>query len=71
MSMVLEDRVAALEREVAELRKLTLETVGAPPADEWITTFGRAKDDLHYEEAIRLGGEWRARENANGEHAGS
>lgn len=69
MSMTLEDRVSALEREMAELRKLTLHGLDVEPKDAWMTTFGWAKDDPHYENALRLGAEWRARENK--ENAGS
>lgn len=71
MSMTLEDRVAALEREMAEFRKLSLHGVDVLPKDEWMKTFGWAKADRHFEEALRLGAEWRARENADKGNAGS
>ena len=63
--------MTALESELSELRKLTLAGVRVAPQDAWLDTFGWAKDDPHYEEALRLGAEWRARENAGEPHAGS
>jgi hypothetical protein len=58
----LEQRVARLEAEIAELKL-------ARPADNradvaaWRATMGRFKDDPGYDEAMRLGAEWRRREN--------
>ena len=71
MSTSIEERVTALEHELSELRKLTLAGVQVAPKDAWLETFGWAKDDPHYEEALGLGAEWRARENAAEPHAGS
>ncbi len=58
----LEQRVARLEAQVAELQR-------ARPVDNradveaWRATMGRFKDDPGYDEAMRLGAEWRRREN--------
>ena len=71
MNATLEERVTALEKELAELRKLTLDGIALPPKDAWLESFGWAKDDPDYAEAMRLGAEWRARENADRPDAGS
>ena len=54
-----EERVAALEAEVARLKEALL--TGAPAQQPWWEEMrGLFKDDPHYEEAMRLGREWRA-----------
>jgi hypothetical protein len=54
----IERRVAALEEEVARL-KARLE--GSPPAEKpwWDEIYGTFANDPIYEEAMRLGREWR------------
>jgi hypothetical protein len=54
----LEERVAALEAEAAELKQ----SVGATSETHkpwWEKIWGTSKDDPHYEEAMRLGREYR------------
>jgi hypothetical protein len=57
-AMSLEDRVAALEIEVARLKQ---ERTNAAQADVpwWEQRFGAFKDDPAYDEAMRLGAEYR------------
>lgn len=58
---LLEERVAALERELAELKRVVGQA--APDGGRWWeTTFGRFRDDPTFEEAVRLGREWRERQ---------
>ncbi len=59
---VLEQTVTDLQRRVAELeRRLTGKVRGG-----WEAIAGKAKDDDLFEEAMKLGAEWRARANAEG-----
>lgn len=54
----LEDRVAALETELEQLKQQ--KTVQATEAEPWWKKIvGTYKDDPAYEEAMRLGREWR------------
>lgn len=55
----LEERVAALENEVSRLKQERADP--APPDDGpwWERIRGRFKDDPDYEEAMRLGREYR------------
>jgi hypothetical protein len=68
MSQTLEQRVADLEKKVAEL--------SAQPAaskrekNPW-RTFGAFKDDPEFEEAVRLGREYRQQQTYEKEIAGS
>lgn len=58
-------RVEALEREVAELKKLVISQPNdgrQPFKHDWQRTFGIFKDDPTYNEAIRLGQAWRKRQ---------
>lgn len=71
MNSTLEERVAALENELAELRQLMLAGVRVPPQDAWRETFGSMKDDPHFDAAMRAGAEWRAGENARAPDAAS
>jgi len=56
MSTQLEERVAALEEEVARLKE-SLQT--SPPLPWWEKIAGTFADDPLYEEAMRLGQEYR------------
>jgi hypothetical protein len=51
-------RVEALERRVEELASM-LNTDPSPKEPWWVTQAGRFKDDPYFEEAARLGAEWR------------
>lgn len=57
MTKTLEERVAALEKELAEIKARPWLS---PPVkkDPW-ATFGSAKDDSRFEEANQLGEEYR------------
>jgi hypothetical protein len=54
----LEQRVKALEAEVAELKK-TLQGQGRPDPTWWKGMIGAFADDPNFEEAMRLGKKWR------------
>jgi len=60
----IEQKLAELARRVAALEAKT----GAKqiPTDSWREAVGAMKDCDLFEEALRLGAEWRARANANG-----
>lgn len=57
-TLSLEERVAALEAEVEQLKR---QFTGQPLDDTpwWKKIVGTFKDDPEYEEAMRLGREWR------------
>ena len=56
-----EERLATLETEVARLKQALPSGAAAhPPKPWWEEIRGIFKDDPHYEEAMRLGREWRA-----------
>ena len=55
----LEQRVAQLEATVEQLKS----AAGLPRPKDWRRAVGWAKDDPGYEEAMRLGSEWRRRDN--------
>lgn len=55
----LERRIVDLETTVAQLKSAT----GQPGPNDWRDAVGWAKDDPEYDEAMRLGAEWRKREN--------
>ena len=54
----LEERVAVLEREVARLKQECKEAA-EPSVPWWERRFGAFKDDPAYDEAMRLGAEYR------------
>lgn len=56
--ITLEERPAALESEVARLKQGHRQAVEAA-APWWERRFGAFKDDPAYEEAVRLGAEYR------------
>jgi hypothetical protein len=58
-NQTIEKRLSELEKEVSELKA----EVGKNTAKDWRRTVGRFKDDPGYDEAMRLGAEWRRREN--------
>ena len=59
---VLEQTVTDLQRRVAEIeQKLSERSRGG-----WEAIAGEARDDDLFEEAMKLGAEWRARANAEG-----
>jgi hypothetical protein len=52
----LEQRLVAVERELAELKQ----RVANPELSKaWMATFGAFRDDPLFDEAVRLGREWR------------
>jgi hypothetical protein len=57
----LEQRVAVLEREIAELRQLIGQS--RPPRRAWETTFGIFANCPEFDEAVRLGREYRDQVN--------
>jgi hypothetical protein len=68
MSQTLEERVAELERKVAEL---SAQAPAAKRAKNPWRTFGAFKDDPDYDEACRLGREYREQQTYEKEIAGS
>jgi hypothetical protein len=61
-TITLEQTVTDLQRRVTEIEyKLTAKARGG-----WEAIAGKAKDDDLFEEAMKLGAEWRARANAEG-----
>ena len=65
MEQTIEQRLSELEREVAELKA---EVRKGRTQKDWRKTVGRFKDDPVYDEAMRLGAEWRRRENEKSIH---
>ena len=55
----LEERVAALETEVGQLKRQKAETTSQNAAPSWRKVVGVFKDDPEFEEAMRLGREYR------------
>jgi hypothetical protein len=68
MAQTLEQRVEQLEKKVAELSGKTAST--ARRKDPW-RTYGVFKDDPDFEEAVRLGREYREQQTYEKEIAGS
>ena len=68
MSQTLEKRVEELEKKVALLSEK--EILPAPKKDPW-RTFGVFKDDPYFDEAVRLGREYREQQTYKDEVAGS
>jgi hypothetical protein len=67
MSHTLEDRVEQLEKQVADLSRRT----AIPGVKNPWRTYGVFKDDPEFEEAIRLGREYREQQTYEKEVAGS
>jgi hypothetical protein len=60
MAANLEERVAKLEAEIAVLRsKVESGANGVPEVDGWKKNWGIFNDSPEFEEAMRLGREWR------------
>jgi hypothetical protein len=59
----IEQKLAELTRRVAALEAKT--GAGQSSKDSWREAVGAMKDCDLFEEALRLGAEWRARANAN------
>nr|ACO70929.1 hypothetical protein [uncultured Verrucomicrobiota bacterium] len=57
MQATAEQRIDALEREVAELRATVLRLT--PVKKDWQSTVGMFADDETFDEAVRLGREYR------------
>lgn len=55
----LEERVAQLEAAVSQLRQGKTAEPTQTPAPWWTQIWGTFKDDPDYDEAMRLGREWR------------
>jgi hypothetical protein len=68
MSQTLEQRVAELEKMVAELRSQPTPTA---KKKDWRRTVGVFKDDPDFDEAMRLGREYREQQTYEKEIAGS
>lgn len=68
MSQTLEQRVEELEKKVADLSAHSIPTVRKK--DPW-STFGIFRDDPDFEEAVRLGREYREQQTYEKEIAGS
>jgi hypothetical protein len=58
----IEQKLVELARRVAALEART----GATPSDSWREALGAMKDCDLFEEALRLGADWRQRANVNG-----
>jgi hypothetical protein len=57
-TLSLEERVAALEAKIAQLTR-EQQGAGEPPAPWWEQRFGAFAESAEYEEALRLGREYR------------
>ncbi len=68
MAQTLETRVETLEKKVAEL---TGASASMPRNKDWRRTVGIFKDDPDFEEAARLGREYRQQQTLQKEIAGS
>jgi hypothetical protein len=56
----LENRVANLETELAQMKKLLANFLQPePPAHWWLQVAGSLEHDPDFDEAVRLGQEWR------------
>ena len=63
MTSSTQDALAAKEREAAFFEKLRLQGMKVKPKNAWMKSFGRARNDPHFEQAMKLGAEWRQGEN--------
>lgn len=68
MSQALEQRVQELEKRVDEL---SARIVATPGQKDWRRTIGIFQDDPDFEEAVRLGREYRQQQTYEKELAGS
>ena len=68
MSQTLEKRVEELEKKVAEL---SAQGVPSQRKKDWRRTFGAFQNDPDFEEAVRLGREYRQQQTYEKEIAGS
>ena len=68
MSQTLEQRVENLEKEVAELMRLA---AASPLKKDWRRAIGAFQDDPTFDEAVRLGREYREQQTYEKEIAGS
>ena len=59
MVLTLEERVAVIETELEKLKARDSANVDDKELPWWEQIRGTFKDDPHYEEAMRLGREWR------------
>ena len=64
-TQMMEHEIAALKQRVESLEKQAVNR----PRGGWEVIVGKAKDDDLFEEAMKLGAEWRARANAEGHQA--
>ena len=65
MPVKLADRVADLERQMAELKREVQSSraiSNTPRKDAWRSTVGIFKDDPIYDDVVRLGRAWRRRQ---------
>lgn len=69
MTPTVEERLAQLEKQVAELNDALAQI--KKPKDGWMKSFGAFKDDPDYESAMKLGREWREAQTYEKEIAGS
>lgn len=70
MSQTLEERVKDLEKQVAELQTLLVATPRGKK--DWTRSVGIfAEDDPHFDQAVRLGREWREAQTDENEIADS
>lgn len=66
----LEERVAAVEQELAALKQQVNGDTPPSPLPWWEQIFGSFADSEHYEEAMRLGREYRESLRPNDEETG-
>jgi hypothetical protein len=56
----LENRVSTLETELAQMKKLLTDLIQPePPSPWWLQVAGSFENDPDFDEAVRLGQEWR------------
>ncbi len=66
----LEERVAALEAELAQLRTQQMGEAAVKEVPWWKKIVGVFQDDPAFEEAVRLGREWREAQRSQDEETG-
>ena len=62
----IEQQLADLQKRVEKLETATAQSDERKPRDRWQEAFGAMKDCEHFEEAMKLGAEWRAKANREG-----